>query len=208
MLQSIFLNTLTSQEVIQVKQKRELWELVGFETRNKYSIETEDGRQFGYCAEQQKGFLGVLGRQLIGHWRSFSLLGFDESQQQAFRAKHPFRFFFQRLDVFDRSDRLIGSYQQRFSILSKKFDVLDARGQKIMTMKSPIWKIWTFPLKKGDRQVAVIEKKWSGLLKEAFTDTDNFRVRFSDSYLPQDEKLLILVGAIFVDLLYFEDKAD
>jgi hypothetical protein len=70
-----------------------------------------------------------------------------------------------------------------------------------MTMTSPIWKIWTFPIKKGSRDVSVIEKKWSGLSKELFTDADNFRVRFTDTKLTADERLLLLAGAIFVDLL-------
>lgn len=76
-----------------------------------------------------------------------------------------------------------------------------------MTMTSPLWKIWTFPIKKGDRNVSVIEKKWTGLAKEMFTDADNFRVRFTDAKLTADEKLFLLVSAVFVDLLYFETKA-
>ena len=36
---------------------------------------------------------------------------------------------------------------------------------------------------------------------------DNFRVRFNDARLTADEKLLLLAGAVFVDLLYFERKA-
>ncbi|MFM7601082.1 MAG: phospholipid scramblase-related protein [Pseudanabaena sp.] len=50
-------------------------------------------------------------------------------------------------------------------------------------------------------------KKWTGLSKELFTDADNFRVRFIDAKLTADEKLLLLAGAVFTDLLYFETKA-
>jgi uncharacterized protein YxjI len=98
--------------------------------------------------------------------------------------------------------------QQRFAWLNKKFDFLDTRGRVVMTMTSPLWKIWTFPIKKGDRDVSVIEKKWSGLAKELFTDADNFRVRFSESkLLTADDRLLLLAAAVFIDLLYFEAKA-
>jgi uncharacterized protein YxjI len=127
--------------------------------------------------------------------------------QQVFRAHHPFRWFFQRLDVFGAGDRPVGSLQQRFAWFHKRFDFLDTRDRVVMTMTSPMWKIWTFPIKKGDRDVSVIEKKWSGLARELFTDGDNFRVRFTDARLTADEKLLLLAGAVFTDLLYFETKA-
>ena len=76
----------------------------------------------------------------------------------------------------------------------------------VMTMTAPLWKIWTFPIKKGNRDVSVIEKKWPEL-KKLFSDADDFRVRFTDAKLTADEKLLLLAGAIFIDLLYFETKA-
>ena len=41
-------------------------------------------------------------------------------------ARHPFRLFFQRLEVFDEAGVFVGAIQQRFSILTKRFDVQDA----------------------------------------------------------------------------------
>jgi uncharacterized protein YxjI len=117
------------------------------------------------------------------------------------------QWLFQRFDIFGAGDRAVGSLQQRFAWLNKRFDLLDTRGRVIMTMTSPIWQIWTFTVSKGDRKIAVIEKKWSGLMKEMFTDADNFRVMFIDAKLTTDEKLLLLTSAVFIDLSYFERKA-
>ena len=204
---SIFLQTLTSANAIYVSQKFEIAEISGFETRNRYLIKTDDGQQFGYCAEPKLGFGNAIMRQFLGHWRIFNIVGTNMDSQQVFRAHHPFRWFFQRLDVFGAGDRAVGSLQQRFAWFNKKFDFLDTRGRVLMTMTSPIWKIWTFPIKKGSREVSVIEKKWSGITKELFTDADNFRVRYTDLKLTTDERLLLLAGAVFIDLLYFETKA-
>jgi len=204
---SNFLHTLSQASAIYVKQKFELAEIFGFETRNRYQIQTDDGEQFGYCAEPKLGFLDAIMRQFLGHWRVFNIVGTDMANQQVFRAHHPFRWFFQRLDVFGAGDIAVGSLQQRFAWLNKKFEFLDTRGRVVMTMTSPFWKVWTFPIKKGEREVSVIEKKWTGFSKELFTDADNFRVRFTDLKLTADEKLLLLAGAVFVDLLYFETKA-
>ena len=78
----------------------------------------------------------------------------------------------------------------------------------LMTVSSPIWKIWTFPFMRHEREVAKIEKKWSGFLSEAFTDKDKFLVSYNDQSLSEDERKVILAASIFVDLQYFEKKAD
>ncbi len=190
-----------------VRQKRELAELFGFESRNKYAISTSQKEEVAFAAEQQKGFLGAIFRQVLGHWRTFDISFFNAARQPMFRAHHPFRFFFQRLDIFDGGDRLIGSLQQRWAFFSKKFDVLDANGALLFEMNSGFLSFWTFPFIRKGLTEAVIEKKWSGALTELFTDKDNFRVKFLNQQLNSTERTLILAAAIFVDLQYFENKA-
>lgn len=200
--------SLERETEIYVRQRRELAELFGFETRNKYEISRSDRSPIGYVAEQSKGLLGFFGRQFLGHWRRFELHFFTPERHAVGKAVHPFRWFFQRLDLYDAQNRLLGSVQQRFAIIRKKFDVLDANGSVLLEMESPFWKIWTFPFRRGGQEVACLRKKWAGVLSEAFTDKDNFEVAFSDPGLRNTERLLILASAIFVDLIYFEKKAN
>jgi uncharacterized protein YxjI len=189
-----------------VVQRRELAELFGFETRNKYSIELGD-TQLAFAAEQGKGGLAFLARQFFGHWRRFEVAFFDSFRSPLMRATQPFRWFFQRLEVALESGRPLGALQQRFGFLYKRFDVLDPSGRVSMQVASPFWRPWTFSFQRDGREVARIEKKWSGLLREAFTDGDRFRIAFVEP-LALDERLLLLAAAIFVDLRYFEHKAD
>ncbi|MBI3534269.1 MAG: hypothetical protein HY072_02105 [Deltaproteobacteria bacterium] len=198
---------LGTQSTLYIKQRRELAELIGFETRNKYSIETEHGEAIGFAAEQQKGILGFLLRQFLGHWRTYEIYCFDSLKQLSLKAVHPFRFLFQRLEVFSSDGVKIGAVQQRFSVFTKKFDVLDDNNQILMTVASPFWKIWTFAFQKQNQTVATIKKKWSGLLTEVFTDQDQFRIEFNDPNLNLAEKTLLLVSGLFIDLQYFERKA-
>ena len=199
---------LESATALVVRQRKELGEIVlGWESRNKYEITDANGSPLGFAAEQGKGILGTLFRQVLGHWRTFDIHIFDDMRQLALVAHHPFRFFFQRLEVMDAAGQLLGCVQQRFAFLRKRFDVLDANGQVIMSMSSPLFKLWTFPFFKGERQVAVIKKQWGGLLKEAFTDADTFGVELSTE-LSITEKTLVAAAALFVDLLYFEAKAN
>ena len=198
--------TKTAQVIIQ--QRKELAELFGFETRNKYEIYDENKKLIGFCAEQQKGILGFLLRQFLGHWRTFEVHFFDENRKVAMKANHPFRFFFQEFHIFNSAGQKIGWADQRFGIFTKKFDVYNSQDELIFEMRSGFFSFWTFPFtdKRGVER-AVIKKRWSGLLKEMFLDADNFAILFNDSTLNQTERELIVALSIFTDLQYFEQKA-
>ncbi len=196
----------SSQQLI-IRQRKELFELFGFETRNKYEICDQSGQVIGYCAEQQKGFFGFLFRQFLGHWRPFVLHFYNNHRQEVFVVKHPFRLFFQRLEVGTPQGEHLGALQQRFAIIRKKFDVQDARGNTVLKVRSGFFQFWTFPFFRKGRELAVIRKKWSGALKEIFLDADNFSIEFKSPELTPAERTLILASSIFIDLQYFEKKA-
>ncbi len=191
-----------------VKQQHELAEFFGFETRNKYAVQTKQGHAVAFIAEQQKGLFGFLFRQWLGHWRRFTLSVFDNNRQLCFTVKHPFRFFFTRLEVYDTQNVFVGAIQKRFSIFTKSFDLEDPRGSVLLEVRSGFFNIWTFKFKRRDREVARIEKKWGGLLTELFTDKDSFKISFQDPELSTVEKTLILIASIYVDLVYFELHAN
>ena len=190
-----------------VMQVKEIAEIFGFETRNKYQIKNSNGDVVLFAAEKSKGFFDTLKRFFLGHWRTFEIEIFTPNKEPYILAIHPFRFFFRRFEIYDSEKKHIGSLQQRFAIFSKKFDVLDKNEKVHLEVSSPIWKIWTFPFVYNDVEKAVIEKKWSGLLKEAFTDADNFRIEFKKDDLSEDLRKVLIASGIFIDLLFFEKKA-
>ena len=198
---------LSKHQNLLVKQRHEIAEFFGFESRNKYQVSDAQGQPILFAAEQSKGFFGFLMRYFLGHWRTFEVFFFNPQRHLVFQAKHPFRFYFKRFEIYDASGRFLGALQKRFSIFSKRFDVEDHRGMAIMEVSSPIWKIWTFPFKQNGKEVASIKKKWSGIFSEAFTDKDNFMVEFTEQNLRNEERQVIVAAAIFVDMMYFEKKA-
>ncbi len=198
--------SLTGHQKILVHQVHELGEWIGFETRNKYSILDEENRQIAYAAEQGKGILGFVLRQYLGHWRTFDVHFFTPDRFVFMVGHHPFRWFFERIELRDAQGKYLGAVQKRFSLLTKRFDIENERGATIMEVASPIWRIWTFTFMSRGRKVAEVKKKWSGILSEGFTDRDNFEVEFSEPSLGESERKVVMASAVFVDLLYFERK--
>ncbi|MBX3264036.1 MAG: hypothetical protein KIS78_11065 [Labilithrix sp.] len=202
---SAALAPISTVEELYVVQRKELAELFGYESRNKYEIRV-GGQPWLYAAEQGKDLLGALMRQLLGHARTFEIHVFDMARTPVLRIVHPFRFWLQRLEVFGASGERIGEIRQRLSLFKKRFDVLDASGRVLLEVASPFWKPWTFTFQEGGQDRAVVQKKWSGLGRELFTDADTFRVGFHAG-LSTPAKILVLAAALFVDLQYFERKA-
>lgn len=190
-----------------IQQRKEMAELIGIETRNKYEIRDINNQTIAFAAEQGGGLFNLFARSFLGHWRKFEIHIFDNHKNKLLIARHPFRWFFQRLEIYNSNEQAIGYLQQRFAILTKHFDIYDEHDQLLMSVKSPFWRIWTFPFYKNDNEVAKVAKKWSGLLKEAFLDADNFHIDFG-SAIDEKHKQLILCSAFFIDLQYFERKAN
>jgi hypothetical protein len=72
-----------------------------------------------------------------------------------------------------------------------------------MELEGPFFKPWTFNIIKNGMEQGKIVKKWSGAMKELFTNADNFGIKF-----PPDCDLntkAILLGAVFlIDFVHFE----
>lgn len=191
---------------LKLRQRKELAELFGYESRNKYEICDPNGAAILYAAEQGKGLGAALMRQFVGHWRTFEIHFFDGARNVLMKAVHPFRWFFQRLEISGADGRAVGALQQRWSFFHKSFDVEDAAGRVLMTVRSPIWKPWTFTFERAGREVASVKKRWGGVLREAFTDADSFSIEFAPEIGPE-ERALVLAAGLFIDLQYFEAKA-
>jgi hypothetical protein len=51
-----------------------------------------------------------------------------------------------------------------------------------------------------------IEKKWSGVFSELFTDRDDFVITFAKGVESLEHKTLILIASLMIDIVYFEDN--
>lgn len=200
-----FKEHITDTHLLHVQQVFEGFELLGFETRNKYKILDQDSNPLAFAAEQSTGIGGTILRQIFGHWRSFKVVIFDENRKPIYKLSFPFRWFFKTLILSEAEGRMIGKLEERFAIFRKKFDVYDANGALVAKINSSFFRFWTFEFFHNNRSLGKVQKKWSGVLGEFFTDKDNFIVTF-EKQLPPDTKALMLATCIMVDIVYFEQK--
>ena len=188
-----------------VSQQKEWGEILsGFETKNKYVVSDISGNRM-YLAAEEAG--STLLRLFLKALRPFTLVVLTESNQVVLRVIRPFRFYFHRAEIVDSQGKSLGVIQKRFSLLRRIYSVLNSSGKEVFQLLGPILHPWTFNIKNNDVEYGKITKKWSGLLKEGFTDADNFGVVFPKEW---DIKLKALfVGAVFlIDFVHFENKGN
>lgn len=188
-----------------VSQKKEWGEiLTGFEGTNKYVVSDERGTELFYAVEEPGS---VLARLFLKAYRPFAIDVVDRDGEKLLRIERPFRFYYHTAQIFDGSGRLIGTLERHFSVLRRLYSVLSANGSKLFDLFGPLLHPWTFEIQENGAQRGMIQKKWSGLAKEAFTDADNFGVTFPRDW-PVERKTLALGAVFLIDFVHFEDKGN
>ncbi len=199
------MNKLATAGGLVISQQKEWGEILsGFETRNRYVVSDLQGGRL-YLAGEQRG--STLLRLFLKALRPFTILVVSEDGRQMLRVERPFRFFFHRAEVFDEQGQSLGSIERRFTLLRRVYSVFDASGREAFRLFGPILHPWTFQIKSEAGELGKITKKWSGLMKEGFTDADNFGVEFPVDW---DVRLKALfLGAVFlIDFVHFENKGN
>jgi len=193
------LQALDSLAVKQIKEMGEI--LTGFETRNRYSVINSDGSEL-YFAEEVGG--SFLTRTFLKAARPFTMTLSDSGKKTVLTLKRPFRWFFYELSVYSSEGTLLGTIKRQFDLLRRVYSIMDVQGQEIFQLFGPILHPWTFRIMKQGEELGKITKKWSGLLKESFTDADNFGVIFPAGI--EVSQKAVLLGAVFlIDFAHFEN---
>lgn len=191
-----------------IKQKRELAEVfLGFETRNQYLIFDQSGAPCGSIVERGAGFGAFLKRMFFRSHRAFVIDVFDANGKPILEFSRPFFFFFSDIVVRVPNGPILGSAHRRFGILNKIYDLRDPQGRPFSQIRSSLFKIWTFAVRdEAGNEVARISKKWSGVLKEYFSDADNFMVEFGAKNWSAPQRAIIFATSVSIDFDFFENN--
>lgn len=124
--------------------------------------------------------------------------------EQVVRVSRGISIFLSNVDVHDDNDRVVGGFKQKLFSIGGAFDVLDARGNEICSLKGK-WTGWDFRFLAGGREIAHVTKKWAGLGKEMFTSADNYVLEINDQVSESDPaRELILAAVMCIDMVLKE----
>ncbi|XP_039757998.1 phospholipid scramblase 1 isoform X3 [Pararge aegeria] len=197
-----------------VKENVDLLEaFVGYETNNKYTVKNSLG-QMVYCAVEDSN---CCSRNCCGPMRPFDMKIMDNFRNEVIHLNRPLACdscwcpcWLQSIVVTAPPGTVVGSIEQVWSICRPSFVIKNASGDVVLRIKGPLF-TYTFCgqrqfnvySKDGEAKVGKITKNWSGLAREAFTDADNYGIKF-----PMDLDVRIkavLLGACFlIDFMFFE----
>ncbi|KAJ1080074.1 hypothetical protein NDU88_000295 [Pleurodeles waltl] len=212
------LEYLTQIDQILIHQKVELIEaFIGFETNNKYEIRNSMGQKIFYAKEEND----CCTRNCCGSLRRFNMKITDNSGIEIIHLIRPFKCAscccpccLQELEVQSPPGTTIGHIVQDWHACLPKFSIQNASKETVLKIVGPCLACnccsdVNFEVKTTDesRSVGRISKQWTGLIKEVFTDADNFGIQFP---VDLDVKIkAVLLGACFlIDFIFFEKVKD
>jgi hypothetical protein len=204
------LDTLNQTQMLFVKQHVEMMEAItGWETANEYTVLDQAGRPMYHCQEES----GACMRQCCKSNRSFNLHIKDTNNNPVLLIERPYRFFWQEILIRDVScgngfdSTVLGTVQRSCSFCSRDFIVINAQGQKLFKISSGLFSPWSFYVydTRTGAEIGIIQKKWSGLAQELFTDADNFGIQYPRN-LSKQQKALLMAATFLIDFMYFEDN--
>ena len=188
-----------------VEQKREWVEIVSdIETSNKYVLRDREGNLLASVSERSAGLGGHLKRQIFGDHRPMEIVILNQNHEEVLRFDRPFKWLLSKMNVSAR-DVPLGIVKRRMALTKKVYQMCSAKGGSVLgTIKSPLWRPWTFPLlDSSGNEIGRISKKWGGFLKEGMSDADTFLIKFPGAW-KGDEKAIFLAAAFAIDMDCFE----
>ena len=201
------LENILSNETIIVKQDTEMANvLLSIDAANRYIIMDANGQNLGIAAEESSGVGGFLLRQLLNNNRPCNLHIYDNKGVQIATGKKPFRFIFTEMSA-TTDGVLIGRTRRRFNMAKRKYTI-DVDGSSGFEIQSSLFQFGNieFKVTRNNSVVAVISKKYEGLMKMAFTQADTFFITFKDKNLTLNERFTLLYTLFLIDFDVFEQK--
>lgn len=190
------------------QRKRWLEILTSLDARNTYVVYDDAGNPVFNVEEQGSGFRALMKRAFLSILRPFTSHVEDlTTGSHLLTLRRPFRFYFHRLEVSDGDSRPVGAIQRRWTWFRRKYIVEDAQGKELAILFGPILRPWTFKvlMPGSDAEIGLIQKKWSGLMKEMFTEADNFWVSY-DQVPDPALRALLFSATVLIDIVHFERR--
>ncbi|CAG7717922.1 unnamed protein product [Allacma fusca] len=194
-----------------LKQEVEIFDAIfGCNTKNKYKVKNSQGKIVYVLKEETN----CCTRNCCGSLGAFDLSIVDSEEREVIQLSRPptcntCPCWLQVLEVQSPPGTRVGSVVQEWNMCHPQFRVMDATGEIKFRIKGsgcPLFMCGSveFQILDGSNVVGKVSKKWSGLLREGFTEADNFGLSFPPEV---DVRMkAVLLGALFLlHRMYFDE---
>ncbi|XP_075253181.1 phospholipid scramblase 2-like [Convolutriloba macropyga] len=192
------LEYLTFLDQVLVQQVVELLEaFTGWETDNKYAIKNMMGQQCYYAFEES----GCCAKQCCKNRRGFVMKIVDNTQREVIRAQRPFKCCATTCCWCP----CCGCSQHEIVVESPPGIVIGRIHNELVIYLLDYLKIINSA--STGEEVGQLKKQFTGMVKEVFTDADNYSVSFPKD-LDVRAKALLMCATFLIDFLFYEDNQE
>jgi uncharacterized protein YxjI len=177
-----------------------------FKAANNYDVfDPASGAKLIECREPNLGFFTKLFRFTdYKRMTPFEVVLTDTDGRKVLTVRRGVSLFLSKVEVLDGNGRVVGGFKQKFFSIGGAFRVLDARDNEVCVLKGK-WTSWEFKFLKGEKELAVVSKKWNGLGRELFTSADNYVLSIGDRVPADDDvRILIMAAVMCIDMVLKE----
>ena len=177
-----------------------------FKFENAYNVYNDKGDNIGAIKQKlttgQKALRLLLKKPML----PFLLEIKDINNDTVATISRGWTFWMSKITIADAMGSPIGTIQQKFKLFKPTFKIYDADQVQIAEISGD-WKAWNFTITDANNtQIGAITKKWAGAMKEIFTSADKYNVNIDPNYGNKHNKIVILAGAITIDMVMKESK--
>jgi uncharacterized protein YxjI len=193
--------SILDQSVLVVNQKAKIIEIT-----NEYAVFDQDGNQIGAVRQVGQNALRKVLRALtsLDQFLTHRLEVADANGTVLLQLTRPAKIVKSRVIVADGAGKEIGTIVQQ-NVIGKINFSLVARGQTVGSINAENWRAWDFSIKDhAGREVARVQKKWEGIVKNVFTTADNYIVNIP-SPLEDPLRSLVVAAALSIDTALKQD---
>lgn len=197
--------SLLEQSIVVVRQRRKIIEMT-----NQYELLDPKGLALGTVFEVGQTSLRKAVRlftsfdQYLTHRYEIR----DAAGQLVLSLVRPAKIMKSRIEVSDSSGAPVGAIVQRNIIGSKRFGFEAPDGSNLGEIQGENWVSWNFQIKDAaGTPVGRVDKKFAGLLSEAFTTADTYMLTLDPS-LAGATRSLAFAAAVAIDTALKQDDSD
>jgi uncharacterized protein YxjI len=177
-----------------------------FKFGNTYNVFNKEAEQVGAITQKVTGWHKFLRLLLNKAMFPFLLEVRDMDQDLQVTIRRGWTFWMSKITISDASDNVIGTIKQKFKFFKPTFIIESASGALIAKITGD-WKAWDFKIADANENpVGTINKKWGGIMKEAFTRADKYYVAINPDYAEDTSKVVIVACAITIDMVLKNQK--